>query len=298
MGVSIETEAPIWAAGAVPLRGPKSSREVMIVHRPAYDDWSLPKGKAHPHELLPATAVREVEEETGVRVRLTTGLTPLRYPVAQTMKLVSWWVGVPVSSVKHVPDSEVDRSVWVSVDKALKVLTYCDEREVLAEALGLPRTTPLVLIRHAKAKARESWGKPDPLRPLSAKGKEQLPYISQILGPFGVTALRSSTSNRCVQTLHTYAKAIHETVVTTPCLTEEEATEKKVSEYITELARVVGSSRIPTAVCSHRPVLPLMFSPLAIPDHELATGACVVAHVDAAGKVIRAEWHDTLRVKQ
>jgi len=296
--VSIAIEAPIWAAGAVPLRGPKSSREVMIVHRPAYDDWSLPKGKAHPHELLPATAVREVEEETGVRVRLGAELTPLRYPIGQTMKLVSWWVGVPLSSTKHSPNAEVDRACWMSVDKAMKTLTYSDEREVLAEAVGLPRTTPLVIIRHAKAMRREKWVKPDPLRPLSRKGKEQLAYVSQILGPFGVANLLSSSSIRCVQTLQTYAKSIHATVATAACLTEEGATEKKVRAYMTDLARVVGSSGIPTAVCGHRPVLPLMFSPLLVPDRELATGSCVIAHMDGSGKVVRTEWHDTLRVKQ
>jgi len=270
----------------------------MIVHRPAYDDWSLPKGKAHPHELLPATAVREVEEETGVRVRLGVGLTPLRYPIGQTMKLVSWWVGVPLSFTKRSPNAEVDRASWMSVDKALKMLTYSDERDVLMEAVGLPRTTPLVIIRHAKAKCRENWAKPDPLRPLSRKGKEQLQYVCQILGPFGVANLLSSTSTRCVQTLQPYAKSIDATVATAACLTEEGATGKKVKTYMTDLAHVVGSSGIPTAVCSHRPVLPLMFSALSVPDHELATGSCVIAHFDGSGKVIRTEWHDTLRVKQ
>jgi len=280
------------------LRGPKSSREVMIVHRPAYDDWTLPKGKAHPHELLPATAVREVEEETGVRVRLCAPLTPVRYPLAQTMKLVSWWVGVPVSSTQRTPDAEVDRTAWMSVDKALKVLTYCDERQVLAEAAGLPRTTPLVIIRHAKAVNRLKWCKSDSLRPLSNKGKEQLAYVSQILGPFGVANLASSTSVRCVQTLQTYAKSIHASVTTASCLTEEEATEKKVKAYMTDLAHVVGSSGIPAAVCGHRPVVPLMLSPLSVPDHELAPASCVIAHLDGSGKVVRTEWHDTLRVKR
>jgi len=270
----------------------------MLVHRPAYDDWSLPKGKAHPHELLPATAVREVEEETGVHVRLTAGLTPMRYPVGQTMKFVSWWVGVPVSSHEHSPDAEVDRAIWMGVDKALKMLTYSDEREVLAEAVSLPRTTPLVIIRHAKATSRDKWSKPDPLRPLSNKGKEQLPYVTQILRSFGVANLLSSTSTRCVQTLQTYAKSIHAAVGTASCLSEEEAAGKKVRAYMADLTRLVGSSRIPAAVCSHRPVIPLMLAPLSIPDHELATASCVIAHLNGSGEVVRTEWHDTLRVKQ
>ena len=269
----------------------------MLVHRPAYDDWTLPKGKAHPHELLPATAVREVAEESCVQVRLGAPLTPLRYPIAQTMKLVSWWVGVTISSSKRAPDSEVDRAKWFGVDEALARLTYSDERDVLVEATGVPDTTPLVVIRHAKAQNRGNWRKPDRARPLSGHGKNQLPFVSQILGPFGVRNLVASTSARCVQTLETYAESIHAEVTTAPCLTEENATRKEVGAYMRALAREVGSSGIPTAVCGHRPVLPFMLSPLGVPAHPLATASCVIAHLDATGTVVRTEWHDTLRVK-
>jgi len=270
----------------------------MLVHRPAYDDWTLPKGKAHPHELLPSTAVREVAEESSVHVRLGAPLTPLRYPIAQTLKLVSWWVGVTVSSGTHCPDSEVDRATWVSIDKALGMMTYSDEREILAEAVSLPKTTPLIIIRHAKALAREKWNKEDRLRPLSRKGKYQLPFISQVLRPFGVAALISSTSTRCVQTLQMYAKSIHAEVTTSVRLSEEKATEKEVVAYMTTLAQSVGSSGVPTVVCGHGPVIPTMVAPLGIPAHPLATASCVIAHLDNKGRVVRTEWHDTLRVKQ
>jgi 8-oxo-dGTP diphosphatase len=295
--MSLVTDTPIWAAGATPLRGPQSDREVLIVHRPAYDDWSLPKGKAHPRELMPATAVREVVEETAAQIRLGAPLTPIRYPLVGAMKLVSWWVGVPQLLGQHYPNREVDRTAWVSAEEALATLSYADERAVLSEALALPDTTALVIVRHAKALQRQTWKKADHLRPLSPRGRDQLPYISQLLKPFGVTHLVSSAATRCVQTLTPYAKSIKAKISTTSVLTEEDASIADVSGYMTRLARAVGASGTSTVVCGHRPVLPTMLSALGIAPQPMATSACVVAHLDSTGAVVRTEWYDTLRVK-
>ncbi len=290
-------QPPVWAAGAVPLRGSGKKREVMIVHRPAYDDWTLPKGKPRAGELLPATAVREVGEETGVSVRLGAPLTPIRYPMAQVMKIVSWWVGTTVTSATHKPDAEVDRAEWHSLKAASKTLTYADERQILAEAADLPATTPLVILRHAKAVRRDAWKKADRLRPLSGRGREQLRYVAQILRPFGVTQLISSTATRCVQTLTPYAKARQSTIVTTAGLAEDTAQDREVEAYMARLARQCGQSGAATVVCGHRPVLPAMLAGVGLPYHPMATAACVIAHLDGDGQVVRAEWHDTLRAK-
>lgn len=269
----------------------------MVVHRPAYDDWTLPKGKAHANELLPSTAIREVGEESGVRVRLSCPLAPLRYPIGQTMKFVSWWVGPAQSWCEHRPNSEVDLARWMPVDKALATMTYSDERAILTEAVALPDTTPLILIRHAKAMRRAEWTKDDALRPLSSRGHEQLPFVAQILKPFGVSHCVSSSSTRCVQTLRGYAKSAGIKVGTQDCLSEQGATRSKVSSYVTRLARAVGASGTPAAVCSHLPVVQLMCESLDIPVHPMATASCVIAHLDRLGTVVRTEWHDTLRVK-
>ena len=295
--MSITTLAPIWAAGAVPLRGPQDSREVLLVHRPAYDDWTLPKGKAKGSELLTSTAVREVAEEASVKVRLGTPLTPIRYPVGSSMKIISWWIGVTLSSKKHSATDEVDQVKWMTPEKALQTLTYADEREVLTEAISLPDTTPLIILRHAKAINRTKWKKADHLRPLSQKGRTQLPYLSQILKPFGVTRFVSSTSIRCVQTLDKYAEAHGFHVKTTDALREDKATEREAESYISRLATKVGGSGQPTVVCGHRPLIPSMLAPLHVQARPLATAACVIVHLDKQGVPVSTEWHDTLRVK-
>jgi len=271
---------------------------VVLVHRPAYDDWTLPKGKAHLNELLPTTAVREVAEESGATIRLAAPLTPIRYPVAQTMKLVTWWVGVTLSAGPHVPDAEVDRIAWMAPDAAIDALTYSDERDILTEALTLPDTTPLIILRHAKAASRLGWKKDDRVRPLSGHGRDQLPYVAQILGPFGAADLVSSPATRCRQTLAAYAKDRKIEIATKAVISQEKATEHKTARYATDLALAVGASGRPTVVCSHAPVISIMLGALGIPARPLATASCVIAHLDASGTVVRTEWHDSLRVKQ
>jgi len=257
----------------------------------------LPKGKVEAAELLPSTAAREVYEESSTRVRLGAPLTPIRYPVGQSMKIVSWWVGTTLSSHKHTPTSEVDRAKWMSLEQAMETLSYSDERAVLLEAASLPDTTPLIILRHAQAKRRDSWQEDDALRPLSNQGKKQLPFIAQILKPFGVTNLVSSTSTRCIQTLKPYAKAAETQITTLGALSEEEASEREVGGYIERLAKAVGAAGTPTVVCGHAPVIPAMLAPLQILPRFLATASCVIAHLDATGMPVRTEWHDTLRVK-
>src|SRR5919112_5587530 len=79
----------VRAAGAVVLR----RGQVLLVHRPAYDDWAFPKGKLDRSELAPLAAVREVQEETGIRVRLGAPLTSQSYPNGARTKVVDYWVG-------------------------------------------------------------------------------------------------------------------------------------------------------------------------------------------------------------
>ena len=101
-------KGPIQAAGAVVFRdidGTEGAREVLVVHRPDYDDLSLPKGKVERGEDLPITAVREAAEETGIDIRLSMPLQPTEYTVKYSTasgkpkrraKVVSWWLGVAV----------------------------------------------------------------------------------------------------------------------------------------------------------------------------------------------------------
>lgn len=128
----------IEAAGGVVLRGTGDPREVLVVHRPRYDDWSLPKGKLDEGEDPITGALREVEEETGVRAIAGRALPELRYRDARDRpKRVRWYVMRPAAGnpADRPADHEVDEARWVHVPEALELLTYATEREILVHAL-------------------------------------------------------------------------------------------------------------------------------------------------------------------
>lgn len=128
----------IEAAGGVVLRDGTGGAEVLVVHRVRYDDWSLPKGKLDPGETAVDGAVREVEEETGVRATVERELPTVVYEVAGEPKRVRWF---RMSAVDGDPrarpaDREVDVACWWPVDEALTRLTYPHDRRLLAELVG------------------------------------------------------------------------------------------------------------------------------------------------------------------
>jgi 8-oxo-dGTP diphosphatase len=126
------------ASGGVVSRTRAGETEVLLVHRPKYDDWSLPKGKRDPAETDEQCAVREVEEETGLRCRLGRELLPTLYPDARgRAKLVRYWAMSVVSERPFVPDDEIDELSWVSADDLAAVLSYERDVEVVRSLLGL-----------------------------------------------------------------------------------------------------------------------------------------------------------------
>jgi 8-oxo-dGTP diphosphatase len=127
----------VRAAGGIVLRrGPKVGWQVLIVHRPRYDDWSLPKGKADAGERDEDTALREVEEETGLRCTLGAPAGRTRYRDSKGRdKVVHYWLMEPESSESSfVPNDEVDEVRWCSITEATARLTYRHDRELLAQA--------------------------------------------------------------------------------------------------------------------------------------------------------------------
>lgn len=287
------TDGVILAAGAILLRGRGHRREVCVVHRPANQDWSVPKGKPLQGEQLPVTAVREVAEETGILVRLGTPLDEIRYPVGDREKAVHFWIGHEITTKKRPPDGEVDEVTWLPVAQAMQQLTYRDEVDLLTRAIHQPHTTPLIVLRHAQAVQRKDWAKDDTKRPLDPHGREQSLHLVHLLEAYGVKNLSSSTSTRCKATLVPYARQLGVEIKPVSLLSEEvgEKHLRGVERYIVGLREKVGEKKVPTVICGHRPVLPAMLAGLGIEYGSMAPGACVVAHVDGEGRVVATEWH-------
>lgn len=283
----------ITAAGAVVLRGTGDSRTVLVVHRPAYQDWSLPKGKPDTDEDLPATAVREVYEETGVRIHLGLPLGRTKHSVGKRTKRVSWWLGVLDSERRRRPDGEVDKAVWMPVDKALRKLSYDNEREVLQTALTMESHGAVLLVRHGKAMLRKHWSGTDAKRPLSARGRRQARRLTALLQAYGCPELLSSTSTRCQQTLEPFAAAQKLSLTGVGLLSEEEAEghEHQVEAFMAGLRRQAAQRKVAMAVCGHRPVLPAMRNGLSVVDKPMLTAETLVVHVNAEGEPVALEIH-------
>jgi 8-oxo-dGTP diphosphatase len=130
----------VTAAGGLVLDGHGPGTRVLVVHRPAYDDWTLPKGHVEPDERLEAAAVREVHEETGVRGLVVSHLGATTHPVGDTIKHVHWFLMRPDAGSadprERIADEEVDAAVWWPLAEAIRRLTYPSERQLLAGAVA------------------------------------------------------------------------------------------------------------------------------------------------------------------
>lgn len=125
------SKAIVRAAGGVVMRSEDSVTEVLLVHRPKYDDWAFPKGKAHPRESDEDCALREVEEETGLRCELEDELPTTTYRDSQQRpKTVRYWIMRPLAGDAR-PRHEVDEVRWLPVTQAAELLSYDRDRQVL-----------------------------------------------------------------------------------------------------------------------------------------------------------------------
>ncbi len=292
--MSQNAEKRITAAGCVVLRpGPDGEPEVLLVHRPRYDDWSLPKGKIRADESLPGCAMRETSEETGVAVRLGVPVGRISYPVGGGTKTVYYWRAQAVKNGRHHPGAEVDNIAWLPVSEALRRITYLDERPLVHRAIAQPDTAPLLIVRHAKAMLRSNWSKRDQARPLDERGRRQSTLLMPLLEAYGVQRLVSSTSVRCVKTLQPYAKAHRLEVEGWTTLSEEQAIQdpRAVTTVMERFSKQTAQSGTPLAVCGHRPVLPTMLEAVGVPSRPLKPGAVLVAHLAADMDVVAVEIH-------
>ena len=127
--------AEVKAAGGVVWRRAGDTVAIAIAHRPRYDDWSLPKGKLDPGESWEEAAVREVEEEIGLRCRLGEELDPVSYKDRKgRTKVVRYWLMEPENDVTFTPNDEVDELRWLAPPEAAEVLTYPRDAELVRDA--------------------------------------------------------------------------------------------------------------------------------------------------------------------
>jgi 8-oxo-(d)GTP phosphatase len=276
----------VLAAGAVVLR----KGRVLLVHRPAYDDWSFPKGKLDRNEPSPVAAVREVEEETGLLVRLGIPLTSQSYPNGPRTKVVDYWVGRVLGDHDvsgYLVNSEIDELEWVDVEKAERRLTYDRDVTTLREAVATGRKTrALVVLRHGQARSRKAWHKDDRKRPLLVAGAAQARAAAPVLAAFGVSRIVASSSVRCADTVAPYAELSGRPVIRTEKLSEEDATAKPALRIVGDLVQ----SGDDAVLCTHRPVLPSVYDAIGIPPERHATGELVVVH-HRRGRVRALERH-------
>ena len=164
-----DTPVQVLAAGAVLWRPEPDGThrpEVAVIHRPRYDDWSLPKGKVDPGETEAVTAVREIFEETGFHAQLGRRLMSVGYPVEQSVKKVVYWAA-RAGEGDFTPNHEVDKLLWLPADDVMNTLTYAHDRKVLRRFTRQPADTRTVLIvRHGTAGRKSRYKGDDRNRPL------------------------------------------------------------------------------------------------------------------------------------
>ncbi len=254
----------IKAAGAVVWREENPFElEVLLVHRPQYDDWSFPKGKVENGESAIAAAFREVKEETGVTATFGQYLGSSSYKVGEEKKKVKYWMAVArPDSAPFVPNAEVDKIEWVSIKEARHFLSHDDDREILDEFINRERyTSTLVLLRHAKAIKRSEWKDYDLDRPLSNEGIEQGKRLVSQIEPFGIQGIYSSDASRCYATVEPISLSLDQKVTVAAELNEEsyEKSSKIALEYIRHLMRYPGNQ----LVVSHNPIIPHILTKIA-----------------------------------
>lgn len=244
----------IAAGGGVLWRTAEGAAEVALVHRPRYDDWSLPKGKAQDGEDELTAAVREVREETGALVAVSRRMPRVHYLDGERPKTVTFW------AMRHVggafePGDEVDQLVWLPAGAAAARCSYDTDRQVLAEFTALPAPEAVVaLVRHGRAGRRRDWKGPDSGRPLDEVGQEQARHVARLLQHFAPDRVISASPTRCIQTVTPLAQQLNQTVWIDTDF-DDECYEKDAQGSVDALLEAARLNRS-TVVCSQGVTIP------------------------------------------
>jgi 8-oxo-dGTP diphosphatase len=191
----------VRAAGGAVLRVASDRRgEILLVHRPGYRDWTLPKGKIDHGESDEECALREVAEETGFECLLGPELRGTRYRDRRGReKSVRYWI-MTVRDGAFRSNAEVDEVRWVPLSSAARELSYPGDRAVV-DAIEPALRSLVLLVRHGRAGDRDEWTGDDRLRPLDKRGRRQADAMVAPLAGYALSRLVSSPYVRCVQTL-------------------------------------------------------------------------------------------------
>jgi 8-oxo-(d)GTP phosphatase len=270
----------VFAAGALCWREVDGQLLLAIIHRKRYGDWSWPKGKVDPGESLPQAAVREIREETGLKVKLGVHLGTQNYMLQNgAAKEVHYWAAKvsdkALAESTFKPDEEVERIEWKTPKEIDDLLSYEQDKEFLVKLVdlhskGLLQTKPFILLRHARATPRGQWPKDEAHRPLLPLGEEQAKAIVPILAAYGIKKVVSSPWARCANTVMPYVRKKGLKLIERGQLTEfgnangPQRTAKTVEKLL-----ATGSAAV---LCSHRPALPTILDTIsknATPAQEI-----------------------------
>ncbi len=248
----------ITAAGAVLWRpDPESGApRVAVVHRPRYDDWSLPKGKLDPGETEPVAAVREILEETGQRAELGRRLGRVSYPIPGATKVVCYWTA-RAHGGEFIPGPETDGLQWLSPAKALQRLSYGSDRKMVRRFAKKPaETSTLLIVRHGTAGRKARYNGDDRLRPLDKKGRAQASSLVPLLLAFGGDTVFAADRVRCSQTVEPLAVVLDVPITSEATLTEEAyaADPEAAHKRVLEIASCEGTP----VVCTQGKVIPYL----------------------------------------
>jgi 8-oxo-dGTP pyrophosphatase MutT (NUDIX family)/phosphohistidine phosphatase SixA len=249
----------IRAAGGVLWRPGGEGPEVAVIHRPRYDDWSLPKGKLARDEPHVVGALREIREETGYAGRAGWSLGETSYTVEDrgttVPKTVRWW-SVRAEGGTFRPNDEVDELRWLRPDDALDLL---DGAEPLRRWAAVPvDSAQVLLVRHGSAGDSSAWDGPDELRPLDDRGRAQAELLTRVLACYRPVRVVTAPPLRCVETVRPLAECLGLPLELDP-LVGEDGAPPRPEEHVVSLA-VPGETVV---VCSQRAVLARVLAPLA-----------------------------------
>ena len=258
--------------------------QIALVHRPRYDDWSLPKGKQDPGESLIACAYRETLEETNLKVSFGPYIGDIEYFVAEGLKKVYYWSArLADDSPEFHPNEEVDLLEWHSLEDAIEKSTRDSDREIIEKFVNTPFDSyPLIMLRHAKALAREEWQGEDEDRPLEQLGQQQARRMLSLYQVYGLTEIHTSDAVRCHDTVEQMAHALKISLTITNKVSEY--TWKKNKEKAIDYAKDLIKVNEPVILCSHNPVLPRMMEKLTkkidfdYPSNKLEPGESWILH--------------------